>query len=111
VLADAASDGKPASQLGKGQGTGLPTGRMPDRGVDRPPYPDEVQHARRYANRLRQAITQGTRQIDKRTPAGGSTAAPIPAAEQSRRPGAWSPPTRGASPARSERRSSNRTSV
>jgi hypothetical protein len=29
-----------------------------------------VQHARRYANRLRQAITCGTRQIDKRTPGG-----------------------------------------
>jgi hypothetical protein len=43
---------------------------MPDRGVDRPPYPDEVAHARRYANRLRQAITHGTRQIDKRTPGG-----------------------------------------
>ena len=43
---------------------------MPDRGVDRPPYPDEVQHARRYANRLRQARTQGTRQFDKRTPGG-----------------------------------------
>ena len=52
------------------RGTGLPTGRLPDRGVDRPPYPDEVQHARRYATRLRQAITQGTRQIDKRTPGG-----------------------------------------
>ena len=57
-------------KLGRGRGTGLPTGRMPDRGVDRPPYPDEVQHARRYANRLRQAITHGTRQIDKRTPGG-----------------------------------------
>ena len=43
---------------------------MPDRGVDRPPCPDEVQHARRYAQRLRQAITPGTRQIDKRTPGG-----------------------------------------
>ena len=59
-----------AAGLGRGRGTGLPTGRLPDRGVDRPPYPDEVQHARRYANRLRQAITQGTRQIDKRTPGG-----------------------------------------
>ena len=29
-----------------------------------------MQHARRYATRLRQAITQGTRQIDKRTPGG-----------------------------------------
>ena len=53
-----------------GRGTGMPTGRMPDRGVDRPPAPDEVQHARRYATRLRQALTHGTRQIDKRTPGG-----------------------------------------
>jgi Mg-chelatase subunit ChlD len=43
---------------------------MPDRGVDRPPAGDEIQHARRYANRLRQALTNGTRQIDKRTPGG-----------------------------------------
>jgi Mg-chelatase subunit ChlD len=43
---------------------------MPDRGVDRPPAPDEIQHARRYATRLRQALTHGTRQIDKRHPAG-----------------------------------------
>ena len=70
LLADAAPGGKATSQLGKGRGTGLPTWRMPDRGVDRPPYPDEVQHARRYGNRLRQAITHGTRQIDKRTPGG-----------------------------------------
>jgi hypothetical protein len=70
VLADAATGGKPTARLGTGRGTGLPTGRMPDRGVDRPPYPDEVQHARRYANRLRRAITHGTRQIDKRTPGG-----------------------------------------
>ena len=43
---------------------------MPDRGVDRPPFADEIQQARRYATRLRQAITQGTRRIDKRTPGG-----------------------------------------
>ena len=48
----------------------MPTGRMPDRGVDRPPAPDEVQQARRYATRLRQAMTQGTKRIDKRTPGG-----------------------------------------
>jgi Mg-chelatase subunit ChlD len=70
VLANAAASGERSSELGRGRGTGLPTGRLPDRGVDRPPYPDEVQHARRYATRLRQAITQGTRQIDKRTPGG-----------------------------------------
>ena len=70
VLAEAAARGGRNGRLGKGRGTGLPTGRMPDRGVDRPPYPDEVQHARRYANRLRQALTHGTRQIDKRTPGG-----------------------------------------
>ncbi len=70
VLKDAARGGQPARRLGRGRGTGVPTGRLPDRGVDRPPYADEVQHARRYATRLRKAITQGTRQIDKRTPGG-----------------------------------------
>ena len=70
VLRDAARGRTPSRNLGRGRGTGLPTGRMPDRGVDRPPYPDEVQHARRYANRLRQALTHGIRQIDKRTPGG-----------------------------------------
>ena len=70
VLRDAAGRGQRASKVGRGRGTGLPTGRMPDRGVDRPPYADEVQHARRYANRLRRAMTVGTRQIDKRTPGG-----------------------------------------
>jgi hypothetical protein len=70
MLRDAAAGGQGGSKLGRGRGTGLPTGRMPDRGVDRPPYPDEVQHARRYANRLRRAMTVGTRQIDKRTPGG-----------------------------------------
>ena len=70
VLRDAGRRGEEATKLVRGRGTGLPTGWLPDRGVDRPPYPDEVAHARRYANRLRQAITQGTRQIDKRTPGG-----------------------------------------
>ena len=70
LLDNAANGGEPAGKLRCGGGTGLPSGRLPDRGVDRPPYPDEVQHARRYATRLRQAITQGTRQIDKRTPGG-----------------------------------------
>ena len=70
VLERAAGEGEERGRIGRGRGTGLPTGRLPDRGVDRPPYPDEVQHARRYANRLRQAITRGTRQIDKRTPGG-----------------------------------------
>jgi hypothetical protein len=95
LLADATPGGKPASQLGKGRGTGLPTGRMPDRGVDRPPFPDDVQHARRYANRLRQAIIHGTRQIDKRPPAGASTAAPTPAAGRSRPPAGRSSAIRG----------------
>jgi hypothetical protein len=69
LLAEAGdpAGGPPA---GRGSGTGLPSGRMPDRGVERPPFPDEIGHARRYATRLRQAITQGTRQIDKRTPGG-----------------------------------------
>ena len=69
LLAEA-RDSNRSGPPGRGSGTGLPSGRMPDRGVDRPPFPDEIQQARRYATRLRQAITQGTKQIDKRTPGG-----------------------------------------
>jgi len=70
VLGQAAKRGEHDALRGHGQGTGMPTGRMPNRGVDRPSAPDEIQHARRYATRLRQAMTHGTRQIDKRTPGG-----------------------------------------
>ena len=37
---------KPEAPIGRGRGTGMPTGRLPDRGVDRPPMADEVQMAR-----------------------------------------------------------------
>ena len=70
VLADAAADPGRGSPSRSGRGTEMPSGRMPGRGVDRPPAPDEIQHARRYATRLRQALTQGTRRIDKRMPGG-----------------------------------------
>lgn len=70
VLDDACRGRESARKLRRGRGTGLPGGRLPDRGVDRPPYPDEVQYARRYATRLSQASTRGTRQIDKPTPGG-----------------------------------------
>jgi Mg-chelatase subunit ChlD len=50
--------------------TGAPSGRIPDRGVDRPPCPDERLAARRYAERLLKARTRGTRDTDKRTPGG-----------------------------------------
>jgi Mg-chelatase subunit ChlD len=53
-----------------GSGTGAPSGRMPDRGVNRPPHPDEMQAAARFANRLEQARTQSVTQIAKRTPGG-----------------------------------------
>jgi len=59
-----------AAALGAGSGTGLPTGRMPDRGVDRPPCPDEVQQAVRLATRLANARAQGFKRVDKRTPGG-----------------------------------------
>ena len=48
----------------------MPTGRLPDRGVDRPPMADEVQMARQYARRLHQAREIGHKRIDKRTPGG-----------------------------------------
>ena len=75
---------------------------MPDRGVDRPPAPDEIQHARRYATRLRQALTHGTRRIDKRHPAGRFDGRAYTRAQGAagRRDGR-SPATRGGSPARS----------
>jgi Mg-chelatase subunit ChlD len=53
-----------------GRATGAPSGRMPDRGVDRAAYPDEAQAAVRFANKLRRARTEATRRIDKRTPGG-----------------------------------------
>jgi Mg-chelatase subunit ChlD len=58
------------SDARKGAGTGAPTGRMPDRGVDRAPFPDEVQEANRLAQRLLRARAVGLRRIDKRTPGG-----------------------------------------
>jgi hypothetical protein len=45
VLANATAGNERASELGHGRGTGLPTGRLPDRGADRPPFPDEVRDA------------------------------------------------------------------
>ena len=60
-------DAGPGAQ---GAGVGAPTGRMPDRGVDRAPAPDEVAQAKRYAERLRKALTVGSVRIDKRTPGG-----------------------------------------
>jgi len=69
LLDEVARRGRDAPR-GRSRGTGAPSGRLPDRGVDRPPFPDELAHARRYATRLRQATTLGARTIDKRTPGG-----------------------------------------
>ncbi len=55
---------------GRGRGTGRPSGRLPDRGVERPPMADEVQLARQYARRLHQARDVGLKRVDKRTPGG-----------------------------------------
>jgi hypothetical protein len=60
----------PAPALGRAGGTGRPTGRLPDRGVDRPPMADEVLMARQYARRMHQAREIGVKRIDKRTPGG-----------------------------------------
>ena len=69
-----------------------------------------MQHARRYATRLRQAITQGTRQIDKRTPGGRFDGRAYARARAEQAAGGRSPPIRGGSPGRSPRRSRSRTS-
>ena len=89
VLAQATTRGDRAPARGRGAGTGRPSGRMPDRGVDRPPVADEIQQARRYATRLRQALTAGTRRVEKRTPGGrfdGRAYARARAQRQSGRP-------------------------
>lgn len=70
LLAEQAGQTDSATDLGKGSGTGAPTGRMPDRGVNRAPFPDEVQAAVRYATRLARARSAGFKLIDKRTPGG-----------------------------------------
>jgi Mg-chelatase subunit ChlD len=71
LLERVAGDGAPDRRdRRRGRGTGAPQGRLPDRGVDRPPFADEAQSARRYATRLQREITIGTREIDKRTPGG-----------------------------------------
>ena len=67
LLTAAAAPGPPH---GRGRGAGRPTGRLPDRGVNRPPMADEVQMARQYARRLHQAREVGLKRINKRTPAG-----------------------------------------
>ena len=69
TLEEAAGRGR-AGETAKGTGTGAPTGRMPDRGVDRPPFSDEVHEAKRLAQRLLRARQLGLRRIDKRTPGG-----------------------------------------
>jgi Mg-chelatase subunit ChlD len=63
------AEGAPEPQTG-GRGTGAPTGRMPNRGVNRPAHPDEIQAAARFANRLEQARTHAVAQLAKRTPGG-----------------------------------------
>jgi hypothetical protein len=70
TLDPAARRAPAASAARTGTGTGAPSGRMPDRGVDRPPFPDEVQEANRIARRLLRARALGLRRIDKRTPGG-----------------------------------------
>jgi hypothetical protein len=69
TLEQAARRGR-AADARKGAGAGAPTGRMPDRRVARPPFPDEVHKAQRIAQRLLRARTLGQRRIDKRTPSG-----------------------------------------
>lgn len=69
VLQRAANPGRSAP-LEHGRGTGAPTGRMPRRPVDRPPMPDEIRAAQRFAAELQRAHSRSLSRIDKRTPGG-----------------------------------------
>jgi hypothetical protein len=69
VLARAGDNAAPG-ELSKGTGTGAPSGRMPNRPVDRPPMPDEIRAAERFATELERARTPSRQEIEKRTPGG-----------------------------------------
>jgi Mg-chelatase subunit ChlD len=64
----AQAEAQPVSQ--NTAGTGAPSGRMPKRAVNRPPLPDEIRAAQRFASRLEQARTQALAHVGKRTPGG-----------------------------------------
>ena len=63
-------DARTAGGLGKGEGVGKASGRLPDRGVDRPPFADERAAQRRYAQALSKARSAGVIVLSKRTPGG-----------------------------------------
>ena len=88
LLAEQTGQSPDSQPLAQGMGTGAPSGRMPDRGVDRPPCPDEVQQAVQFANRLANARAAGFKQIDKRTPGGRFNARGYVRARAQRRQGA-----------------------
>lgn len=66
----AGRDARTAGGLGNGSGVGQATGRLPDRGVDRPPFSDERAAQRRYAQALSKARSAGVIVLTKRTPGG-----------------------------------------
>ncbi|MDO8208969.1 vWA domain-containing protein [Conexibacter sp. CPCC 206217] len=70
VIAETVGRAAADRAVATGDGIGPPTGRMPDRGVDRPPMPDEAAAARRFATALMRARAVVHRTIDKRTPGG-----------------------------------------
>jgi hypothetical protein len=53
-----------------GGGAGAPSGRLPKRGVNRPPLADEIRAALGFARTVEKAIVRGNKRIDKRTPGG-----------------------------------------
>ena len=88
LLAREVSGDDATGDLGQGGGTGAPTGRLPDRGVNRAPHPDEVAQARRYQTRLERARSIGRRRIAKRLPGGRFNARQYVRAAAQRRSGA-----------------------
>jgi hypothetical protein len=59
-----------ASPAAAGGGIGKATGRLPDRGVDRPPFADERAEMRRYAQALSKARSAAVVVLTKRNPGG-----------------------------------------
>lgn len=70
IMAEARGEGGPMGKDKGPRGTGAPTGRMPDLGVNRMPTADEMTQADGLAHEMQRALIVGSRLITSRRPQG-----------------------------------------
>jgi hypothetical protein len=110
VLDTVASGGETAGTIRRGRGTGLPSGRLPDRGSTGLRIPTRCSTPAATPRGCGRRSRGGRGRSTSEPRAGGSTAARTLAAAPSRPPAGRSRPIRGAPPATSLLRSRSRTS-